>query len=98
MSWNDGVADAEVKLRPAFGPAAVADSVQSAGPAVPPSSFVTLLTSFSCGPLSLFTIVQVACWPTAIVTAFLSPLSVPPVHDHSPFEVEAVGPPDSDSA
>ena len=48
-----------VKFRPLFGAAAVADKVQSSATAVPPSLLMTLLTSLSCGVLSVLVIVQV---------------------------------------
>ena len=61
---------------------AVADSVQSSGPAKPPSSFVTVLTSFSVGALSSFVIVHVTASLAPRVTVL--PTSVPPSHDHEP--------------
>src|SRR5436190_23948965 len=84
------VAVALVKLRPLFGVTAVAARVKSAGPAVPPSLLVTLLTSLRVAGLSVLVMVQVTAVPRSTVTAFLARLRVPPVvqlHWHVALQV-----------
>src|SRR6476469_6596739 len=60
----------EVKSRVASEPSEVADRVKSAGPAVPPLLFVTVLTSFSVGVSSVFVIVQVTAPPSGTEILF----------------------------
>src|SRR6266571_5348929 len=71
-------------------PAPSACSVHAVARAVPPLSLVTVLIRCSAGALSLFTIVQVAVWPVASVTAL--PTSEPPLQDQLPA-VYPEGPP-----
>ncbi len=77
------------KFRPVNPASAVAAaSVQSSATLAPPLSFVTVLTNFNVGPLSVLTIVHVTFAPSATVTAFFAGSNVPPaVHDHSPVEL-----------